>query len=121
MNSLTLGFLYVVGFSWALCETCVMASNGNSVPIVLYTIYFLLVFSILGCARVSDRAVEIWGGIFAVMLAVGLVLMAVNTISAGAMVLGAVKMVFAAGFVIAGAISLLGALAGGGSSKASSH
>ena len=117
MNSLTLGFLYVVGISWGLSETCVMAANGSWTPLVVFLVIFLLMFSVLGCAPVSDRAVEVWGGIFALALAALLVWMALATIATGATGLGIVKIVFAAAFVIGGLVSLLQSLG----SKSSSH
>lgn len=118
MNSLTLGFLYVVGISWALSETCVMAANGAWTPLIVFLVLFLLMFSVLGCAPVSDRTAEVWGGVFALGLAALLVWMAFSTITTGAMVLGIVKAVFAIAFVIAGLVSLLQSLGG---SKSSSH
>ena len=106
MKSLTLGFFYVLGFSWALAETCVIASNGNWIPLIVYLVLFILMFSILGCARVSDRTVEFWGAIFAVLLAVGLVFLAAQTALTGAVVMAVVKGVFSLGFVAVGLLFL---------------
>ncbi len=107
MNSLTLGFFYVVGLSWALSETCVIASNGNWFPLIVFGLLFVLMFSVLGCLRISAKAVEVWGGIFAVALSFLLLYMAVSTAMAGATVLAVVKGVFAVAFVIVGFLSLL--------------
>ncbi len=106
MNSLTLGFFYVAGISWAFTETAILASNGNWTPLILFLIYFLLMFSLLGCVRIPTRAVEILGGIFAALLAVGLVLIAIHTAVLGNVAAAAVKGVFAIGFCITGAFSL---------------
>ncbi|MEO0417116.1 MAG: hypothetical protein AAF226_19445 [Verrucomicrobiota bacterium] len=106
MNSLKMGFFYVVGWSWALCETCVIASNGNWMPLILFTIYFVLTFSILGCMPISDAAVSRAGGFLALLLGIGLVAIALGTlkVSAG---YGIMKLIFAIPFVIAGVIAML--------------
>ena len=106
MKSLTLGFFYLAGLSWALAETCVIASNGNWTPLILYLIGFILMFSILGCIRISDRAVDLWGGIFAILLAVGLVYLSYVTWTTGAVALAGVKTIFAIAFVVVGLISM---------------
>ena len=49
MNSLSLGFLYVVGVTWLLCEVCVTASGGNWTPLWLYLVGFTVMFAVLGC------------------------------------------------------------------------
>ena len=107
MNSLTLGFLYVVGISWGLAETCVVASNGNYIPLWIFLAIFLLMFCVLGCAKISDRSVEVVGGLLAIALAALLVWISATTLLSGASGLGLVKMIFAIAFVIAGLISLI--------------
>ena len=74
MNSLSLGFVYACGLSWLLCEVCVSASNGNWIPVILYTIGFTLMFAILGCLRISDKAVETAGPVFSVVIGLGIAL-----------------------------------------------
>ncbi|MDF1815926.1 MAG: hypothetical protein P1V20_27245 [Verrucomicrobiales bacterium] len=107
MNSLTLGFLYVLGISWALAETCIIASNGNWTPLIIFLIGFILMFSILGCAKISDAAVERWGGIFAMLLAVGLVFLTFSTAMTGAVGLAVIKGIFALGFVVVGLVAMI--------------
>ncbi|MDF1753038.1 MAG: hypothetical protein P1U89_09710 [Verrucomicrobiales bacterium] len=107
MKSLTLGFFYVVGISWALVETCIIAANGNWTPLIIFLVGFTLMFSTLGCAKISDKSVERWGGIFAMILAIGLVFLTFHTAMTGAVGLAVVKGLFAAGFVITGLISMI--------------
>tara|TARA_R110000850_G_scaffold273357_3_gene409644 strand:+ start:225 stop:572 length:348 start_codon:yes stop_codon:yes gene_type:complete len=73
MNSLTLGFLYVCGFSWLFCEVCVSASNGSSMPLVLFVLGFIVMFSVLGCIRLSDKVVNVAGPIFSILIGLGIV------------------------------------------------
>ncbi len=73
MNSLSLGFFYVVGFSWILCETSVSAASGNWGPLVLFTIGFILMFSILGCLPISNRAVGLAGPVFGILTGLGII------------------------------------------------
>lgn len=82
MNSLSLGFFYVCGLSWLLCEVCVSASNGNWIPVILYTIGFTLMFAILGCLRISDKAVETAGPVFSVVIGLGIALYGVGSFDA---------------------------------------
>jgi hypothetical protein len=82
MNSLSLGFVYACGLSWLLCEVCVSASNGNWIPIILYTIGFTLMFAILGCLRISDKAVETAGPVFSVVIGLGIALYGVGSFDA---------------------------------------
>lgn len=72
MNSLSLGFLYVVGVTWLLCEVCVTASGGNWTPLWLYLVGFTVMFAVLGCLPLSTRAIEIAGPIFAILIGVGI-------------------------------------------------
>lgn len=72
MNSLSLGFLYVVGVTWLLCEVCVSASGGNWTPLWFYLIGFTIMFAVLGCLPLSTRAIEIAGPIFAILIGVGI-------------------------------------------------
>jgi hypothetical protein len=98
MNSLTLGFVYVTGVSWLLCETCVSASNGNWMPLILFTIFFILMFAILGCVKISDRAVEMAGPVFSILTGLGIFMYAFA--SFGDSVVGGLLRVIGAAFMI---------------------
>ena len=82
MNSLSLGFVYATGLSWLLCEVCVSASNGNWLPLILYTVGFTIMFSVLGCVKISDKAVEASGPVFSVIIGVGLALYGMGSFDA---------------------------------------
>ncbi|MEM1442363.1 MAG: hypothetical protein AAGF67_08475 [Verrucomicrobiota bacterium] len=99
MNSLSLGFLYASGLSWLLCEVCVSASNGNWMPLILYTIGFTLMFAILGCMKISDRAVEKSGPVFSVVIGLGIALYGVGSFDAS--ILGASLRLVGGAFMIA--------------------
>ncbi len=70
MNSLSLGFLYIVGVSWLLCEVCLSASGGNWTPLWFYLAGFIVMFAVLGCLPLSTRAIETAGPIFAILIGV---------------------------------------------------
>ena len=76
MNSLTLGFFYVVGLSWLFLETSLMAGNGSWGPFWLFILGFSVMFSLLGCLPLSDKAVNKIGSIFAII--VGLILLFIS-------------------------------------------
>lgn len=82
MNSLSLGFIYATGLSWLLCEVCISASNGNWVPIILYSIGFTIMFAVLGCIKLSDKAVETAGPVFSVIIGLGIALYGVGSLDA---------------------------------------
>lgn len=110
MNSLTTGFFYVVGLSWALAESCVMASNGSWLPLIGFLVLFIVMFAVLGCIPISTKAVNFWGGLFATVLGVGLVFFAVHSYLIGSKTFGAIKILFAASFALMGILSFLSSL-----------
>ncbi len=83
MNSLSLGFFYICGLSWLLCETCVSASNGNWTPLILFLVLFVLMFAILGCLPISAKAVDTAGPVFAVLIGAGIIAYGVTSFDAG--------------------------------------
>lgn len=99
MNSLSNGFLYTLGFGWALTECCLLAVAGSFMPLVLFALAFFVVFSILGCINLSDDKVNGFGKITAAGLAAILVLFTARTFGDGAIGLGLVKLFFALVFV----------------------
>ena len=106
MNSLTLGFLYVCGFSWLLCEVCVSASNGFWIPIGLFVVFFTVMFSVLGCIKLSDKAVNASGPIFAILI--GASIAAYGFASFGASAVGAIlRLVGGAMMIGLGAMAIL--------------
>lgn len=72
MNSLSLGFFYIIGVSWLLCEVCVSASGGNWTPLWFYLVGFIVMFAVLGCLPLSAKAIETAGPIFAILIGVGI-------------------------------------------------
>ncbi len=106
MNSLSLGFIYVCGLSWLLCEVCVSASNGNWTPLLLFTLFFIVMFSVLGCVKISDRAVELSGPVFSILIGLGILMYALA--SFGDSTLGGILRIVGAAFMI-----VLGVLAFG--------
>lgn len=83
MNSLSLGFFYIIGVSWLLCEVCVSASGGNWTPVTLYLIGFTVMFAVLGCLPISNRAIETAGPIFAIIIGASLILYGFGAFSSG--------------------------------------
>ena len=106
MNSLTLGFFYVTGLSWLLAETCLMAGNGSWGPFWLFFLGFAVVFAILGCWPVSDKAVNSFGALSAIVIGIALVLISFATFR-GSFWIGSFKMIFALMFLVFSILSLL--------------
>lgn len=68
MNSLPLGFLYLIGLGWLLSEVCVSAAGGNWTPLWLYLAFFVVSFAIVGCLPLSDKSVNRAGSVSAVII-----------------------------------------------------
>lgn len=98
MNSLTLGFVYLCGLSWLLCEVCISASNGNWTPLILFVLFFIVMFAVLGCLRISTRAVELSGPVFSILIGLGILMYAFS--SFGDSVVGGLLRVVAAATMI---------------------
>lgn len=98
MNSLTLGFVYVTGLSWLLCEVCLSAANGNWTPLTIFTIGFAVMFAILGCLRLSHRTVEMAGPIFSILIGLGILVYGFGAF--GTSFLGGVIRLLGAAFMV---------------------
>lgn len=103
MNSLSLGFLYLIGVAWLLCEVCVSASGGNWTPLWLYLIGFIVMFAILGCLPLKTRTVEIAGPIFSIIIGVSILAYGFGAFESGFMG-GAIRVVGGLALVALGVI-----------------
>jgi len=105
MNSLTLGFFYLVGLGWLMGETCLMAGNGSWGPLWLFLAGFALLFALIGCLPLSDHAVNKIGAISAII--VGLALLVICVLGHDGALLNTLKSICAAAYLIFGIVSLL--------------
>lgn len=106
MNSLSLGFFYICGLSWLLVDACMSASAGNWTPLTLFTIFFTVMFAVLGCIRISSKAVDAAGPIFAILIGVGILAYAIASLDSS--LLGAfLRVLMAAAMIGVGAIGFL--------------
>lgn len=103
MNSMSNGFLYTLGFGWALTECCLLAVAGSFMPLLVFTVGFFVMFAVLGCLNLSDAATNKIGSIVAALLALVLVFFTALTFAHGSVGIGLLKLVFAIIFV-AGAV-----------------
>ena len=106
MNSLVLGFVYLAGMAWALCEVCLIAGTGNWLPLSLFLILFFVAFAIMGCLDVSDGFMNLFGSISAIILGFSLLFFAFPAFRIGPGV-GFLKLMGALIFVVGGFITLL--------------
>lgn len=83
MHSLSLGFCYITGLSWLLSEVCVSASHGNWTPLWLFLIFFVLMFSILGCLPLSNKAIDRAGPVFSILIGLGIIAYALAAFGSG--------------------------------------
>ena len=107
MNSLSNGFLYTLGFCWALSECCLLAVAGSMMPLLLITVAFFVAFTILGCLDLPDAAIERFGSLTAAVLAAVLVFFTIQTFVQGSVGLGLIKLAFASLFVVGAVLTFL--------------
>src|SRR5690606_19100293 len=69
---LSLGFFYIIGVSWLLCEVCLSASGGNWTPLWVYLAGFIVMFAVMGCLPLSTKAIETAGPVFAILIGVSI-------------------------------------------------
>ena len=101
MNSLTLGFFYTVGLAWLMIEASLMAGTyGSWGPFWLFLGGFAVMFSLLGCLPLSDKAVNKVGSVFAIIVGILLLLISL-TGDAGGLING-IKAALAFVYVIFG-------------------
>lgn len=113
MNSMSNGFLYTLGFGWALTESCLLAVAGNYLPLFLFVAAFLVIFAVLGCLNLSDSKIEKFGAIAAAVLALALILFTAHTFAVGAIGLGLVKLLFAVVFTAGAILAFTGSKSSG--------
>ena len=109
MNSMSNGFLYTLGFGWALTECCLLAVAGSFLPLILFTLAFFVVFSVLGCLNLSESTIEKFGSLVAAALALVLIIFTALTFVHGAIGLGLVKLLFAVVFAAGAVVAFTGA------------
>lgn len=83
MNSLSHGFLFLVGLSWLLVDVCLSASNGNWTPLWLFLAGFCIMFSIMGCLPLSTKTINKAGPIFTILIGLGLLGYAIGALGEG--------------------------------------
>lgn len=106
MNSLSLGFFFLIGLAWLLCETCVSASAGYWTPLWIYLAGFTVMFAIMGCLPVSTRTINTAGPIFTILIGAGLLLYGVGAFGGG-VIGGLVRVIGGVAMVAMGVIGFL--------------
>lgn len=114
MNSLSHGFLFLVGLSWLLCEVCVGAGAGYWTPVWLYLAGFTVMFTIMGCLPLSEKAINTAGPIFTILIGAGIAYYGVAALGSGWF--GAALRLIGAGSLV-----VLGLISFAGREKASAH
>ena len=107
MNSLSHGFLFIIGLTWLLCEVCLSASGGDWTPLWIYLAGFVVMFAILGCLPLSTRAIEAAGPIFALLIGAGLMIYGFNAFGSS-MVGGILRTIGGLAMVALGGLSFIG-------------
>jgi len=106
MNTLSHGFLFLVGLTWLLCEVCVGAGAGYWTPVWLFLGGFVVMFAIMGCLPVSEKTINTAGPIFTILIGAGIAFYGFEAFGSG--VLGGVLRLFgAAALILFGVINLM--------------
>ncbi|MDA7920288.1 hypothetical protein N9B73_00910 [Verrucomicrobiales bacterium] len=107
MNSLSLGFAYICGLSLLLTEVCIGAGNGNWTPLWLFLVFFTLMFAILGCLPLSNKAIDKAGPVFSILIGVGILAYAFGSFGAGSYLAGFLKLLSASLMVVIGLLGFV--------------
>jgi len=108
MNSLTLGFLYLIGLGWLLAEVSISASGGDWTPLWLFLVFFIVMFAIVGCLPLSDKVINLSGSVSAIIIGLCIVLYGFGSFDSS--VLGALaRCVGGLSVAALGALGFLGA------------
>ena len=79
MNQFLYATAFVSGLAWFGGECMILSANGSPWWFLLYFLAFIVVFVVLGCLDISDAAINKFGALVSVVLAVGLVLFTART------------------------------------------
>jgi|SRR5690606_28574726 hypothetical protein len=85
MNSLSHGFLFLCGLAWLLGEVCVSAGDGFWGPLWLYLLGLTVMFSLMGCVKVSDKTINAAGPVFTGIMGASIILYAFGAFSDSAL------------------------------------
>ena len=96
----------MVGLSWLMVETCLMAGNGSWGPFWIFLAGFSVMFALLGCWPLSDKAVNKIGAVIAVL--VGVALVVVSVLGHNGVLLMAFKAIIAVVYIVFGLIAFAG-------------
>lgn len=106
MNSLPLGFLYLIGLGWLLSEVCISAAGGNWTPLWLFLAFFTVVFAVVGCLPLKNKALNRAGAVSAIIIGLWIVLYGFGAFDSS--ILGAlVRIVGGAAVAAIGALGFL--------------
>jgi len=100
MNSLSNGFFFIVALSWLLSEVCVSASAGNHLPLAIFAVGLIVMFSILGCIRLSTEMVEKAGPVFTLLLGGGILLYGLGSLKASVEAFAHLREIRGPGFLV---------------------
>jgi hypothetical protein len=106
MNNLSHGFLFLSGLTWLLCEVCVSAGAGFWTPLWLFLIGFTVMFAIMGCLPLSERAINTAGPIFTLVIGASIALYGFGAFGGGFLG-GFLRLVGGLALVLLGVFSLL--------------
>ena len=107
MNTLSHGFLFLVGLTWLLCEVCVGAGAGYWTPVWLFLGGFVVMFAIMGCLPLSDKTINTAGPIFTLIIAAGIVFYGIEAFSNGGILGGVLRLLGGAALALMGVLNLL--------------
>ncbi len=83
MNTLSHGFLFLSGLTWLLCEVCLSASAGFWAPVWLFLLGFCVMFAVMGCLPLKDRAINTAGPVFTLLIGAGIAMYGVAAFEGG--------------------------------------
>ena len=80
MNNFLFTTAYLSGLAWFGAECMMLSASGSPVWFILFFLYFVVGFVVLGCLDISNAAIYRFGAIFTLIIATCLAFFTVNTL-----------------------------------------
>ncbi|MEM8954639.1 MAG: hypothetical protein AAGD22_10850 [Verrucomicrobiota bacterium] len=79
MNQFLYATAFIGGLAWFGGECMILSAQGSPWWFIIFFLAFTVVFAVLGCVNISDAAINKFGALVSVILAIGLIFFAVRT------------------------------------------
>lgn len=106
MKDLILSVVHIVALAWLAVQTTAMAASGSWIPLGIFFVVLALALIIVGCWPLAEAKVDRFGGLFAIVVALGLLLLAISAFREAGAGSGAVRILLSLGYAVFAGMAL---------------